>query len=148
MTVTFMVTFWYVIVDFFFFSFRFLYLKLTLHYEYQDPLTSNLHIYRDKILSGSRFYSKLARTIIKQYPELGPGEPRERPKSWGVFGKTVPRAIVPSFPQFVQFLLDEAARGQKLDEHWTPMSQFCTPCLVDFDVFAKVHNMLDAVNRH
>ncbi|XP_069971152.1 carbohydrate sulfotransferase 11 [Penaeus vannamei] len=107
----------------------------------RHPLQRLVSGYRDKILSGSRFYSKLARTIIKQYPELGPGETRERPKSWGVFGKNVPRSVVPSFPQFVQFLLDEAARGQKLDEHWTPMSQFCTPCLVNFDVFAKVETL-------
>ncbi|XP_066942973.1 carbohydrate sulfotransferase 8-like isoform X1 [Macrobrachium rosenbergii] len=107
----------------------------------RHPLQRLVSGYRDKILSGNRYYSKLARTILRQYRDLGKGEERDKPQAWAVFGRSTPRSIVPSFPQFVQYLLDESARGHRLDEHWTPVSEFCTPCLVDFDVFAKVETM-------
>lgn len=94
-----------------------------------------IFLYRDKILSGNRYYSKLSRTIAKAYRDIAP--PTER-KKWPRFGTMV----VASFPQFVQFLLDETVKGNKLDEHWIPMSTFCTPCLVPFDVFAKVGTCL------
>lgn len=97
-----------------------------------------VYFFRDKLLSGTRYYSKLGRHIVQQYKELGPGTPREKSPLMLASGKSVGRAMVPSFPQFVQFLLDERARGARLDEHWIPMSEFCTPCLVPFDVFAKV----------
>ncbi|XP_042218724.1 carbohydrate sulfotransferase 11-like isoform X2 [Homarus americanus] len=89
---------------------------------------------RDKILSGNRYYSKLSRNIIKQYPKMKPDKNSDPRKFQG-------SAHVPSFPQFIQFLLDENARGEKLDEHWIPMNQFCTPCLVPFDVYAKVETL-------
>ncbi|KAK7078697.1 hypothetical protein SK128_015280 [Halocaridina rubra] len=104
----------------------------------RHPLERLVSGFRDKILSGNRYYSRLSRTILRQYKNMGPGEEKDNGKSWNPFGKSAPKNVLPSFPQFVQFLLDEAAKGHKLDEHWTPMNTFCTPCLVDFDVFAKV----------
>lgn len=95
--------------------------------------------YRDKILSGNRYYSKLSRSVAKNYRGIAP--PAES-RNWPRFGSMV----VASFPQFVQFLLDETATGNKLDEHWTPMTPFCTPCLVPFDVFAKVETLQEDGN--
>ena len=81
------------------------------------------------------------------YPDLGPKKqlqyitispkdrallPSEKRRKFGL------KYVGPSFSQFVQFIVDNAEDGVKLDEHWTPMSAFCTPCLVDFDVYAKV----------
>lgn len=107
----------------------------------RHPLERLVSGFRDKILSGSRYYSKLSRTILHRYKDMRNGEETDKAKSWSFFGKTKPKAVVPSFAQFVQFLLDEAAKGHRLDEHWTPINNFCTPCLVDFDVFAKVETM-------
>ncbi|XP_069957017.1 uncharacterized protein [Cherax quadricarinatus] len=106
----------------------------------RHPLKRLVSAYRDKILSGNRYFSKLSRSIMKQYPELR-AEKVASKSSWAVFGKSVPQPMVPSFPQFIQFLIDEHTKGVKLDEHWIPMNEFCTPCLVSFDVYAKVETL-------
>lgn len=43
----------------------------------------------------------------------------------------------PTFPEFVNFLLFEATHSASLDMHWTPITTFCTPCQVKFDVILK-----------
>lgn len=47
----------------------------------------------------------------------------------------------PTFPEFVEFLLFEAKAGAGLDMHWTPITNFCTPCQVKFDVIAKFETL-------
>lgn len=47
----------------------------------------------------------------------------------------------PTFPEFVEFLLFEARNGASLDMHWTPITNFCTPCQVKFDVIAKFETL-------
>lgn len=47
----------------------------------------------------------------------------------------------PTFPEFVDFLLVEAKNGVNLDMHWTPITNFCTPCQVKFDVIAKFETL-------
>ena len=47
----------------------------------------------------------------------------------------------PTFPEFVDFLLAEAKAGANLDMHWTPITNFCTPCQVKFDVIAKFETL-------
>lgn len=47
----------------------------------------------------------------------------------------------PSFSEFVTYLLDE--KGKTLDMHWTPITEFCTPCQVKFDVIAKFETLED-----
>ena len=75
---------------------------------------------------------------------LNPNDPRNNPNSLINFivksSKAVARIVVPTFPQFVQFIIDSEKKGEMLDEHWTPINKFCTPCLFDFDVIAKVFN--------
>lgn len=47
----------------------------------------------------------------------------------------------PTFPEFVDFLLYESKSGASLDMHWTPITNFCTPCQVKFDVIAKFETL-------
>lgn len=51
----------------------------------------------------------------------------------------LPAGIEPTFREFVQYLIhtDLANYG---DDHWIPYYLYCTPCLVDYDVIAKVKN--------
>jgi chondroitin 4-sulfotransferase 11 len=49
----------------------------------------------------------------------------------------------PTFPEFVEFLLTEAKHGASLDMHWTPITNFCTPCQVKFDVIIKFETLDD-----
>ncbi|CAL4072088.1 unnamed protein product, partial [Meganyctiphanes norvegica] len=105
----------------------------------RNPLERFVSAYRDKILSGSQFYASISREIVKRYPDLGVNIMKIGmiEKAW----KSIHRSPIPSFSQFTQYVIDDAAKGKKLNEHWTPMTQFCTPCLVNFDVIAKTETM-------
>lgn len=89
---------------------------------------------RNKILTGDVVFKYQSDMIRKKYTDLGPDVPCVVQR-----GKTVPKyCMAPSFRQFVQSVLDEAASGSKLNEHWIPQATFCTPCLANFTVLAKV----------
>ncbi|XP_076045297.1 carbohydrate sulfotransferase 11-like [Oratosquilla oratoria] len=94
----------------------------------RHPLHRLVSAFRDKLMGGKRFYTVLARNIIMHH-----GGATALAKAG--------RTPVPTFPQFVQYLLDEAAKGNPLDEHWVPVNTFCTPCLIDFDVYAKMETL-------
>lgn len=38
---------------------------------------------------------------------------------------------LPTFTEFVRYLLDETRAGNRLDEHWAPVYSFCNPCQVN-----------------
>ncbi|KAF2353087.1 Sulfotransferase [Trinorchestia longiramus] len=117
----------------------------------RHPLHRLVSAYRDKLLSGRRYYSKLARKIVLTYPHLRRGNPEAM--RGGLEGNHKPgvslnnraklnrKMVVPSFPQLVQYLIDSHKRGEPLDEHWTPINKFCTPCLFPFDVIAKLETI-------
>ena len=54
----------------------------------------------------------------------------------------------PSFAEFVYYILDQATTmpPQKIDEHWVPMTKFCTPCFFHYDVIAKFETLNDDQN--
>lgn len=43
--------------------------------------------------------------------------------------------IGPTFEEFVRYVTESHGR---MDEHWAPIYQFCTPCSLNFTVIAKV----------
>lgn len=48
----------------------------------------------------------------------------------------------PLFSEFVEYLLDEINSVQpKIDMHWVPIVQFCTPCQIKFDIIAKFETL-------
>lgn len=48
----------------------------------------------------------------------------------------------PLFSEFVDYLLDEMNKtNPKVDMHWIPITQFCTPCLIKFDIIAKFETL-------
>ncbi|KAG7163893.1 Carbohydrate sulfotransferase 11-like 14 [Homarus americanus] len=109
----------------------------------RHPLLRLVSAYRNKILAGNRIYKKISKKIIRTYNALGPPVPQETKDGRAPRHKV---ALVPSFPQFVQWVLDEEARGSNLDMHWIPQARFCTPCLVDFYVFAKMETLDEDAN--
>lgn len=52
-------------------------------------------------------------------------------------GVPPPAGVEPTFREFVHYLIDTdlASYG---DDHWMPYYLFCTPCLVKYDIIAKV----------
>ena len=57
--------------------------------------------------------------------------------SYGIVRPPVGR-LVPTFREFVTYILDEVEQGRGLDEHWTPVYSFCTPCQVNFTHVVKL----------
>lgn len=49
----------------------------------------------------------------------------------------LPAGNEPTFREFVMYLIhtDLASYG---DDHWMPYYLFCTPCVVDYNIVAKV----------
>lgn len=39
------------------------------------------------------------------------------------------------------YLLDCVKQSQPLDMHWTPITEFCTPCMFDFDIIAHTETL-------
>ncbi len=48
--------------------------------------------------------------------------------------------IVPTFTQFVHFLLEKSSKGSGFDTHWRPISIHCHPCYVTYDAIVKVRS--------
>lgn len=47
----------------------------------------------------------------------------------------------PTFPEFVEYLVDSIRNGERLDMHWTPIAEFCTPCMFNFKVIAHTETL-------
>ncbi|KAK7065144.1 hypothetical protein SK128_009141 [Halocaridina rubra] len=86
----------------------------------RDPFERLLSAYRDKIESQSqKYYKHLRCKIEKDYA----------PKVLNPKG----RDCKPSFPAFVDYVIDEHSKGNTPNEHWAPYYTFCSPCQVHFD---------------
>lgn len=96
----------------------------------RHPLERLLSGYKDKIEHAlpHSLHKKLGNQIIMKYRTNG---------LKGSFGKSK----VPTFQEFVLYLLDCVKDGETLDMHWTPITEFCTPCMYDFDIIAHTETL-------
>ncbi|XP_047118629.1 carbohydrate sulfotransferase 11-like [Schistocerca piceifrons] len=108
----------------------------------RHPLQRLLSAYRDKLENAlpHTFHQRMGAQIVRKYRK-GP------PKIVGTQKKTNPKnPRWPTFSEFVQFLVDEYRKGSQFDMHWTPITEFCTPCQVPFDVIAKFETLEEDQN--
>ncbi|KAH1006347.1 hypothetical protein HUJ05_007092 [Dendroctonus ponderosae] len=94
----------------------------------RHPLERLLSAYRDKIqhaVSGS-YHFKLGREIIKKYRKKETIGPK-----------------YPTYPEFITWLIDMVKEGKQLDMHWTPIVEFCTPCMFDIKIIAHTETLED-----
>ncbi|XP_069681691.1 carbohydrate sulfotransferase 11-like isoform X2 [Periplaneta americana] len=103
----------------------------------RHPLERLLSAYRDKIQFSlpHTLHQKLGNEIILRY---------RKKKIKGKSGSKNPRW--PTFSEFVQYLVDVQRRGDPFDMHWTPITHFCTPCQVDFDIIMKFETLQEDQN--
>lgn len=96
----------------------------------RHPLERLASAYNDKIVHAwpKSFHDKMGRLIIKKYR-------KQQSK-----GQT-PTQRYPMFEEFVSYVLDEAKVKRSLDMHWTPYTEFCTPCKFNFDVILKFETL-------
>ncbi|XP_043259650.1 carbohydrate sulfotransferase 11-like [Colletes gigas] len=113
----------------------------------RHPFERLLSAYRDKLensVAGREhgtlhFYRKYGVKIVQKYRDRNFTEPRED-QAIKRDGVPPPAGIEPTFREFVRYLIntDLASYG---DDHWMPYYLFCTPCIVDYDIIAKVETM-------
>ncbi|XP_045468996.1 carbohydrate sulfotransferase 11-like [Harmonia axyridis] len=96
----------------------------------RHPLERLLSAYRDKLQYSlpHTYHRQLGNKIIIKYRKKEPA-------------RTTPNYRWPTFPEFVDFLLDCVKHNRPLDMHWTPITEFCTPCLFKFDVIAHTETL-------
>ncbi|XP_046417380.1 carbohydrate sulfotransferase 11-like isoform X1 [Neodiprion fabricii] len=113
----------------------------------RHPFERLLSAYRDKLensVAGREhgtlhFYKKYGSKIVAKFRDERIAPPRSdqviRPKDI-----PPPAGIEPTWREFVQYLIhtDLASYG---DDHWMPYYLFCTPCLIRFNIIAKVETL-------
>jgi hypothetical protein len=97
----------------------------------RHPLERLLSAYRDKLQFAlpHTHHRKLGNEIIVKYRPKIKHQKGLKSEKW------------PTFPEFVFYLLDCVKQGQPLDMHWTPITDFCTPCMFDFDIIAHTETL-------
>ncbi|XP_033322842.1 carbohydrate sulfotransferase 11 [Megalopta genalis] len=113
----------------------------------RHPFERLLSAYRDKLensVAGREhgtlhFYRKYGGKIVQKYREKNFTRPRDD-QVIRQYGVPAPNGIEPTFREFVEYLIhtDLASYG---DDHWMPYYLFCTPCLVDYEIIAKVETL-------
>ncbi|CAH2042376.1 unnamed protein product, partial [Iphiclides podalirius] len=96
----------------------------------RHPLERLASAYNDKIVHAwpKSFHDKMGHRIIRKYRKH-------------LDGKPTPTERYPVFEEFVAYVLDEARAKRTLDMHWTPYTNFCTPCKFNFDVILKFETL-------
>ncbi|XP_042890743.1 carbohydrate sulfotransferase 11-like [Penaeus japonicus] len=92
----------------------------------RDPFQRLLSAYRDKIESTAQKYYRALRCQIQ--PPAGRH-------------KKTTRDCQPTFPEFVDYLLEERAKGRPPNEHWAPYHAFCSPCQVHLDYVLRLESL-------
>jgi len=110
----------------------------------RDPLERLVSAYRDKIhgaLPGT-LHDKLRRRITRDY--RGVPVPKTR---------RLPEKFIPTFREFVEYLVVEFSKGKVPDMHWAPVYSFCHPCQVNLNSIVKfetldedTHNILKKIH--
>lgn len=118
----------------------------------RHPFERLLSAYRDKLENmriGSEhgtahFYLKYGSRIVAKYrPGGNKTHSRSLLKPWQYLRDPQlpePTGFEPTFKEFVRHLIDVDVVYS--DDHWIPFYLFCTPCLLKYDIIAKVETML------
>ena len=108
----------------------------------RNPYERLISAYRDKIVGAFRnsLHDKLNKEIIVKYRHILPKNYRHS-------------VTVPTFKEFVSYIIDEYKAGKELDMHWTPAYSFCNPCqinlthIIKFETFDRdTDKILEKVN--
>lgn len=87
----------------------------------RNPLERLVSAYREKIYGAlpKTLHDKLRRRITQDF--RGVSVPKTR---------NLPEEFVPTFYEFVKFLVRESKKGKDPEMHWAPAYSFCNPCQV------------------
>ncbi|KAL0109943.1 hypothetical protein PUN28_013528 [Cardiocondyla obscurior] len=113
----------------------------------RHPFERLLSAYRDKLensVAGREhgtlhFYRKYGAKIVRKYRKKNFTKPRPD-QIIQRKGVPPPIGVEPTFREFVSYMI-ETDLGSYGDDHWMPYYLFCTPCLVKYDIIAKVESL-------
>lgn len=104
----------------------------------RDPIQRLVSGYKDKIgrgdleVSKQWFYELYGRKIIEKYRNVKtPEEEKDAIKA----------GLIPTFPEFVKFLLYENGIPESLDPHWKPQTQLTPFCQFNYKYVLKVEEL-------
>ncbi|XP_070499217.1 carbohydrate sulfotransferase 11 [Chironomus tepperi] len=117
----------------------------------RHPFERLLSAYRDKLQYAlpHTFHQKLGNMIVRKFRKpvsYERGDNTHHPLMNNAHSYLQAKAKKvgtrwPTFSEFVEFLLFEAAHDADLDMHWQPITNFCTPCQVHFDLILKFETL-------
>lgn len=107
----------------------------------RHPFERILSAYRDKLEDLSRdleardgyYYTRYGKAIVSEYRKKKNNAPNEKLDMKNNVTNERPE---PTWKEFITYLLSTPVT--KYDEHWTPIWMLCSPCIVRYDVIAKM----------
>jgi len=101
----------------------------------RHPFERILSAYRDKLEDLSRdmearggyYYSMFGRHIVKEYRDT--------------LNVNLTGVLEPTWKEFITYLIDTPVT--KFDEHWTPMWMLCSPCIIRYNVIARMETFAE-----
>ncbi|KAI9527100.1 hypothetical protein NQZ68_034087 [Dissostichus eleginoides] len=93
----------------------------------RDPFVRLISAYRNKFeLPNANFYRRFAQVMLRRYANQ-PTPPASADEAFGM-------GIHPSFPNFLQYLLDpQTEKEMPFNEHWRQVYRLCHPCQIQYD---------------
>lgn len=118
----------------------------------RHPFERLLSAYRDKLQFAlpHTFHQKLGNMIVRKFRKPISYEKNDNThhpsmKNLRSFQQSKMKKVGsrwPTFSEFVEFLLFEVSHNaEQLDMHWSPVTSFCTPCQVKFDLILKFETL-------
>uniref|UniRef100_A0A1B6L286 Carbohydrate sulfotransferase n=1 Tax=Graphocephala atropunctata TaxID=36148 RepID=A0A1B6L286_9HEMI len=118
----------------------------------RHPFERLLSAYRDKLENTNvgrehgteHFYRKYGARIVAKYRRGGnltrTSELLPPGSYYWASDQPLPSGVEPTFREFVRYLIDLDLLSYS-DDHWIPVYLFCTPCLLRYDIIAKVETL-------
>ncbi|CAL4135057.1 unnamed protein product [Meganyctiphanes norvegica] len=107
----------------------------------RHPLERLVSYYRNKYIDDipDKDIRSECKNVKRVYAKL---TPRRHFVDPGLNPNTGCGKDLPNFVQFIAHIIKEVPKKKhSLNMHWVPMYKFCSACLVDFDIFAKVDTL-------
>ncbi|KAM9305997.1 carbohydrate sulfotransferase 12 [Gastrophryne carolinensis] len=101
----------------------------------RDPFVRLISAFRSKFeLENEDFYRSFAVPILTRFSNL-----TKIPNS---ASEAFTSGAIPTFAQFIQYLLDARTEEQKpFNEHWRQVYRLCHPCQIDYDFVGKLETL-------
>ncbi|OCT61518.1 carbohydrate sulfotransferase 12-like [Xenopus laevis] len=101
----------------------------------RDPFVRLISAFRSKFeIENEDFYRSFAVPILTRFSN--------RTRVPDTVGEAFSSGAMPSFSQFIQYLLDPQTEEQKpFNEHWRQVYRLCHPCQIEYDFIGKLETL-------